>query len=70
MNAQDIEEMLEGIIDESTDNEDSSFGEYIKSVRSFSSAGMLSMNKGLVLTMQDGSEFQITIVQSKLSKEK
>ena len=70
MNAQDIEEMLEGIIDESTDNEDSSFGEDIKSVTSFSSAGMLSMNKGLVLTMQDGSEFQITIVQSKLSKEK
>lgn len=34
-------------------------------IRSFNEAGILSMNKGLVITMGDGSQFQLTIVKSR-----
>lgn len=37
----------------------------VDQVVSFNAAGILTNNKGLVVTMQDGSEFQITIVKSK-----
>ena len=33
-------------------------------VRTFSEAGILTYNKGLVVAMPDGREFQLTIVQS------
>ena len=36
-----------------------------KSVRTFDSVGMMTRNKGLVVRMKDGSEFQLTIVKSK-----
>lgn len=32
---------------------------------SFGEAGLLTNNEGVVLTLEDGSEYQITIVQSK-----
>ena len=35
------------------------------SARTYSEAGVLTYNKGLVVTMPDGSEFQLTIVQSR-----
>ena len=35
------------------------------SVRTFEEAGVLTYNKGLVITTPDGSEFQLTIVQSR-----
>ena len=35
------------------------------SARTYSDAGVLTYNKGLVITMPDGSEFQLTIVQSR-----
>ena len=31
----------------------------------FQDVGMMTMNKGLVVRMSDGSEFQITVVKSK-----
>ncbi len=34
-------------------------------VESFSDAGLLTMNEGLVVGMSDGSEFQLTIVKSR-----
>jgi len=34
-------------------------------VDTFEGAGVLTMNKGLVLRMGDGTEFQLTIVQSR-----
>jgi hypothetical protein len=37
----------------------------IKSVRSFDDVGMLTKNKGLVVNLKDGTEFQLTIVVSK-----
>ncbi len=33
-------------------------------VRTYAEAGVLTHNKGLVLAMPDGSEFQITVVKS------
>ncbi|MBI5725043.1 MAG: hypothetical protein HZA50_13865 [Planctomycetes bacterium] len=37
----------------------------IHRISTFEEVGMLTTNKGLVLTMDDGTEFQITIVKSK-----
>ncbi len=34
-------------------------------VRTFEQAGIMTYNKGLVITLPDGSEFQLTIVQSR-----
>ncbi|MBQ8708816.1 MAG: hypothetical protein IJ523_12070 [Succinivibrionaceae bacterium] len=34
-------------------------------VRTFAEAGVLTYNKGLVLELPDGTEFQLTIVQSR-----
>ncbi len=40
-------------------------GSPIKRVCSFSDAGVLSTNEGLVVSLEDGSQFQLTIVQSR-----
>ena len=34
-------------------------------VRSFEECGVMTHNKGLVITLADGSEYQLTIVQSR-----
>ena len=34
-------------------------------VRTFADAGVMTYNKGLVITLPDGSEYQLTIVQSR-----
>ena len=34
-------------------------------VRTFEDAGIMTYNKGLVISLPDGSEFQLTIVQSR-----
>ncbi len=35
----------------------------LDSVETFAQAGLLTSNRGIVLRMQDGSEFQLTIVK-------
>lgn len=37
----------------------------VRDVQSFEAAGVLTNNKGLVIRMEDGSEYQIQIVKSK-----
>ena len=37
---------------------------YITSVQTFEEAGVPSEDRGLVVTMSDGSEYQLTIVKS------
>jgi len=37
----------------------------VRDLRSFLDAGIMTSNRGLVLTMMDGTEFQLSIVQSK-----
>ena len=34
-------------------------------IRSFDDVGVMTMNDGLVIRFKDGSEFQLTVVQSK-----
>ncbi len=41
----------------------------ILGIRHFMQANLLSKHMGLVVTMQDGSEFLMTVVQSKLTEE-
>jgi len=40
-------------------------GSGIKSVRTYEDAGMLTHNQGLVVTLVNGSQFQVTIVKSR-----
>ena len=40
----------------------------VRSVVPYREVGMLTGNAGLVVTMNDGSEFQVTIVQSKAAR--
>ena len=42
--------------------------EEVKSVRTFADVGVLTGNRGVVVTMKDGSEFQLTIVQSRQAR--
>ena len=62
MSEQSIREELEFLIDEGIGSE---LVESIKNCQSFSEAGVLTNNEGIVLKREDGSEYQITIVQSK-----
>ena len=63
MNEQVIREALELILNGELSLEDTALEE-TRMVRSFKEFGVLSGDEGLVLRMQDGSEFQITIRQS------
>lgn len=39
----------------------------VRSVRTFAAAGLLTTDPGVVIRFRDGEEFQLTIVQSKVS---
>lgn len=39
--------------------------ERVECIRTYDGVGMLTMNKGLVIGLSDGSEFQVTVVKSK-----
>jgi hypothetical protein len=60
MNEQKMQEYLMEVFDWSS-NED---GE-IKDFETFEAKGLLTNNSGIVLKMRDGSEFQLSIKQSK-----
>ena len=64
MNEQVIREALQLILNGELSLEDTALEE-TRVARSFEEAGVLSGDDGLVLRMQDGSEFQITIRQSR-----
>ena len=73
MDAERIEKALLGLLDEisSFDAEDlrdfSDATEAFKGCRpeTFENAGILTTNRGLVLRLRDGSEFQIEILRSR-----
>lgn len=50
---------------ESFENASGMLPDEIREIRTFDEVGLLTANKGLVLTMNDGSEFQVTIVKSR-----
>jgi hypothetical protein len=51
--------------DASYSGEETEAGASISSVSSYDDVGMMTMNKGVVVTMSDGTEFQVSIVQSR-----
>lgn len=61
MNEKDIQDLLNEALNFHNDENDAE----IYSINTFKDAGVLTTDKGIVLKMEDGSEFQITIVQSK-----
>lgn len=56
MNERNMEEFMQDLFIEQDD---------IRSILTFEEAGMLTNDKGLVIRTCDGSEFQITIIQSR-----
>lgn len=64
MNEKTIEDALNLLISGELDLVDTALGE-VSNIKTYAEAGILTQDSGLVLRMEDGSEFQITIKQSK-----
>lgn len=64
MNEKVIREALEMLLTGELSLEDTALDE-ARSILSFEDAGVLTSDEGLVLKMADGTEFQITIRQSR-----
>jgi hypothetical protein len=61
MNEQEFQDLLLDAVDAELDG--------CRSVKSFEESGLLGSDAGLVIRMKDGSEFQVTIVQSRGGKD-
>ncbi len=61
MNAQEFSDALEDILGELTDEDVLD----VRRVCSFEERGVLTGNAGIIVTLESGEEFQLTIVQSK-----
>ena len=59
--------LQEGLMELISEAADDSFGIGWEDarVRTFEQAGVMTYNKGLVISLPDGTEFQLTIVQSR-----
>jgi len=64
MNEQEIQDLLKDALYSAGESEWVELGA-VESIRSFEESGVLTDNKGLVITLTDGSEFQLTIVKSR-----
>lgn len=64
MNEKTIEDALNLLISGELDLVDTALGE-VSNIKTYAEAGILTRDSGFVLRMEDGSEFQITIKQSK-----
>lgn len=64
MNEKTVEDALNLLISGELDLVDTALGE-VSNIKTYAEAGILTRDSGLVLRMEDGSEFQITIKQSK-----
>lgn len=64
MNEKTIEDALNLLISGELDLVDTALGE-VSNIKTYAEAGILTRDSGLVLRTEDGSEFQITIKQSK-----
>jgi hypothetical protein len=56
---------LQDLLDSLWDNDGLLYDDPVRSIRTFRDAGMMSADAGLIVTMSDGSEFQLAIVKSK-----
>jgi len=61
MNEQNFQDLIHELID---NIEEVGLPNTVRSTATFADADILTNNKGVVVTMKDGSEFQLTIVQS------
>lgn len=70
MTASDIEAALINLIDFISDGDDEMAGPLYNAapVVSFRERGLLTQDRGIVITLEDGSEFQLTITQSRESQ--
>ncbi len=62
MNEFQFSEAIEDLLDDVP--EEAVLYDEVKRTSSFESAGILTSNAGLVVRLKDGTEFQITVVQS------
>lgn len=67
MNAEDLAEVIEDLLrtvveDEEGDAEDL----HGATLASFARAGLLTGDAGIVITLADGAEFQVSVVQSRI----
>ena len=65
MNEAMILDALHGLVTGEYETSTDTVFESLRRVITFSDAGLLTSDRGLVLHMVDGSEFQLTIKQSK-----
>ena len=73
MNENELQDALKTLLEEigcmdQEDRDDAGLGDDladVKRVRTFEEEGILTNNAGLVITMADGSEHQVTIVKSR-----
>jgi len=62
MDEQAIQDWLEEVLEfEDVHGLDEDYGIFLKHVRSFEDSGILTTQKGLVLTLKDGTKFQLAI---------
>lgn len=69
----DTEEVQNGLIEfisvmqdyDEEDMIDAEFPQRVRDIATYQEAGILTTDKGFVITFDDGSEFQITIIRSK-----
>lgn len=65
MNDERFAELLGTLLEEHPGLDDDDDDAAIRDVASFRDAGVLTQNHGLVVTLVDGSEFQLTVVLSR-----
>ena len=72
MNEVEFREVLEDFLNDVTDQdtaEEHNFNIGVMRVSSYENGGMLTRNEGLIVRLDGGDEFQVTIVQSKRAGE-
>ena len=73
MNDTELQQTLKTLLDEISYMDSDDLDQFdmpeelaeIERISTFDKAGVLTQDAGLVITMKDGSEFQLTIIQSR-----
>ena len=63
MTAQEFSEVLQDLLDDPGDEIEDIYGYNISRISTFESKGMCTTDTGLVIKLDDGSEFYLTIVK-------
>lgn len=67
MNAEDLAEVVEDLLRAVAEDEDGDAEElHGARLASFRRAGLLTSDAGVVITLADGSEFQLSVIQSRI----